>query len=52
MQAIQKLGVVPFSHYFNKRMTIPFFRGVFKMSADYMNNSGFIDYFFALFQYK
>jgi hypothetical protein len=44
MQAIKKMGTVPFSHYFKEERDCPLFRVICRVSADFMNNSGDMSY--------
>jgi len=44
MQDIKKMGTVPFSPYFMEERGCPLFRRMEKVSAYFMNNSGFMSY--------
>jgi len=37
---LKKMGTVPFSPYFKEEMDCPLLRGMNKVSAGFMNNSG------------
>jgi len=40
MPTYNKMGTVPFSHFFKEDRDCPLFRRMYKVSAYFMNNSG------------